>query len=238
MARTPVVVEKKKPKRTPVAVESEPVREPVLPTDDELNEVVGRVAKTPVPPLDEDGHRVCAFEDCGISFKPISACTSVEADRSGATEFYCSTEHAIAAHYKKNKLGTPPEKITRGAESVGRAAVKQEKLKARVEAEPRKLAKYGPLRAVKSIVKQGKGSLRVLFECDHEGSIGSRAKQGRCRKCRPAQENRVEVATPVKPKRTPVVEEQKSKRQPVKAGKPKRTPVKPPKKTRSKKGKK
>lgn len=246
MARTPVVAEKKNGLRTlvvkteentrkalailknagrmgPAVVVREPVPDaPTLPTDEELDVAVARVAKTPVPPLDEDGHRVCAYEDCGASFKP----KSMNPKDDDVTEFYCTSAHATAAYYKRHGLGTVPEKIVHGVEGATRSAAKQEKIRARAENEPIKEAKYGPKRTIIEVLRQeGKKLIVKLSECGHERKVSPGRKSVRCRKCRTGQPARVEVAT-TKPKRTPVVEEKKSKRTPVKAEKSKRTPVK------------
>lgn len=233
--RTPV----KKSTREPVPVEK-PKREPVSASQamseqhEESVKVEERIAqqefpeqfvqRTPVPAIDEDGYRVCAREGCDNDFKPKSR-NPVHDD---VTEFYCSTDCALQAFWKKNMGGGPvPKRVVSASSAAGKRATARA-LKNGVEdvvdggggmqqppnvdrsaREDERLKKYGPKREIVSIVKTGANSTRVMFECKHEGAYGGKltslageTRYGRCRKCR--EKIGVEAEKPKRTQRTPV----------------------------------
>jgi hypothetical protein len=207
MAKTPV------PVRTPVVDEAEPVAEQV--------EEVVEVKRTPVPvkPVDEGGFRECAREGCGNRFKP----RSLVVHDTDATEYYCSTECAVTAMWKKEGYGKPPSGGPRGKDEKKPIIDARQ----RAEKDAKKEEKYGPVREIAEVVRE-EGQRRIVkLDCGHERRVGKARKRARCRKCRvteaPQSQETIRVEVEVKkPKREPVKAEKKAKRTPVKAKKEKK----------------
>lgn len=182
----------------PVTVEIAPVS--IHAMEPEPGRVVGQTpmtVKRPMPPIDDDGWRECAREDCGARFKPDMPSRCFCSDACAAIMFY--REHGMHAKAALMAAETPTHEAKR---DPVQDAEKDER--------------YGPLRTVDVVVSERGTRQRVRFkECKHEKSVGKGTQRSRCRVCKNESEKKIDVDAKKivrEPVRTPVPIENEEKK--------------------------